>query len=82
MSKMQGALKEQGLVVILDYTAPSRRDPFFCLVNAVELAAGRNHFRDYVNQGGLDALLNRYGLEEKKAYLLRGLVTMPTASNV
>jgi hypothetical protein len=56
------------------------------MVNAAELASGRNHsrhFRDYVNQGGLDVLLKRYGLEEeKKDYLLRGLVTMATAVSV
>jgi hypothetical protein len=45
------------------------------LVNAAELASGRDHFRhfgDCVNQGGLDLLLKRYGLEEKKkVHLLR-----------
>lgn len=69
ISEMKRVVKEDGILVFIDYKVPLPRIPSSYTSRVVELVSGREHnscFKDYISQGGLDGLLQRHKLEEKK----------------
>jgi ubiquinone/menaquinone biosynthesis C-methylase UbiE len=68
ISEMRRVVKTEGALVLVDYKVPLPRliSAYFSFV--LEYLAGRDHwgcFRDYMDQGGLDGILERHGLHEE-----------------
>ena len=67
ISEMKRVVKEEGSLIFIDYKVPLPPIPSSYTSRVVELMCGREHnrcFRDYIRQGGLDALLRKHGLRE------------------
>ena len=86
ISEMKRVVKAEGTLVFIDFSVPFPRNAYSYLVKAVELIAGRDHFRcsrDYIRQGGLDELLGSNRLrEEKRDYRMHGTVSIIKTRNV
>ena len=85
ISEMKRVVKKGGTLIFIDFQVPLPKNLLPCLVKAIEFLAGRNHFRnfkDYIKQGGLDAILKKNQLtERKKDYLNNRLITMIKTGN-
>jgi len=69
ISEMKRVVKKDGSLIFIDFKIPMPNNPYSYLIKSVEYLAGRIHFgyfRDYVNQGGLDGLLEENQLYEEK----------------
>jgi len=69
ISEMRRVVKPDGALILVDYKVPLPRliSAYFSFV--LEYFAGRDHwrcFRDYMDQGGLDGILERHGLHEER----------------
>lgn len=84
VSEMIRVARPDGSLVLIDYTVPpiSRKWSFFS--SGIEFFAGGDHykgFKDYMHAGGIDDILNAFGLrEDKRTYLKGGLLTIVKAS--
>ncbi len=85
ISEMKRVVKKGGALIFIDFSVPLPKKPISCFVRVAEFMAGREHhrcFRDYLAQGGLEAILKKSQLqEEKRAYLKSGLITMIKTAN-
>ena len=85
ISEMRRAVKKEGALIFIDLQVPLPKTLFAHLIKAVEFIAGRDHhrhFRDYIEQGGLDEILKKnHLLEEKRDYLNDGLITIIKTGN-
>ena len=84
ISEMKRVVKEEGTLVFIDYKVPLPRIPSSYTSRVVELIAGKEHnryFKDYIEQGGLDGLLENNHLHEDKRSELGPLaiITTPNA---
>ncbi len=71
ISEMKRVVKKEGFLIFIDFQVPLPSTIISYLVKAIEYFAGRNHhecFKEYLKQGGLDAILNRNQLQEEKRY--------------
>lgn len=69
ISEMKRVVKKEGFLIFIDFQVPLPSTIISYLVKAIEYFAGRNHhecFKDYIEQGGLDEILNRNQLQEEK----------------
>lgn len=69
ISEMKRVVKKKGSLIFIDYKVPLPPIPSSYTSRVVELVAGKEHnrcFKDYIRQGGLDGLLKKHGLHEKK----------------
>jgi len=86
ISEMKRVVKKEGALVFVDLRAPLPQNAYSYLIKSIELAAGREHFihfKDYIEQGGLDQLLKENQLHDKKRdYLKNGNVAMIETRNV
>ena len=86
ISEMKRVVKKEGALVFVDFKAPLPRNAYSYLIKSIEFMAGREHFRyfkDYIEQGGLDELLKKNHLHEKKeGYLKDGTVAITKTRNV
>ncbi len=85
ISEMKRVVRPGGTLVFIDYHVPPPRGPVSRLVRVAELIAGRRHyncFQDYLEQGGLDALLplNRLAVS-RRSCLNGGLIAIRKAPN-
>jgi len=74
ISEMKRVVKKEGALVFVDFAVPLPRNAYGLLVRFIEFFAGWDHFkcsRDYLRQGGLDALLRKNGLHEDKRGCLK-----------
>ena len=80
ISEMKRVVKKEGFLIFIDFQVPLPSTIISYLVKAIEYFAGRNHhecFKDYLKQGGLDAILNRNQLqEEKRDYTENGIIVI------
>jgi len=85
ISEMRRVVKKEGDLIFIDLQAPLPKTLFAYLIKAVEFIAGRDHhrhFKDYIEQGGLDEILKKNHLpEEKRDYLNDGLITIIKTGN-
>ena len=85
ISEMRRVVKKEGDLIFIDFQAPLPKTLFAYLIKAVEFIAGRDHhrhFKDYIEQGGLDEILKKNHLpEEKRDYLNDGLITIIKTGN-
>jgi len=86
ISEMKRVVKNEGFLIIIDFQVPLPSTIISYLVKAIEYFAGRNHyecFKEYIGQGGLDAILNRNQLqEEKRDYTENGIIVIIKTRNV
>lgn len=83
ISEMTRVVKTDGALVLVDYKVPLPRLLSAYLSFVLEYLAGRDHwgcFRDYINQGGLDGILERHGLQEAKRDELGPLWVIKTSN--
>lgn len=69
ISEMKRVVKEGGNLIFVDYKVPLPPIPSSYTSRVVELVSGKEHnkcFKDYLQQGGLDGLLKRHELRERK----------------
>ena len=80
ISEMKRVVKKEGFLIFIDFQVPLPSTIISYLVKAIEYFAGRNHyecFKDYLEQGGLYAILNRNQLqEEKRDYTENGIIVI------
>ena len=85
LSEMKRVVRKEGTLVFIDFAVPFPRNTYAVLIRVVEFIAGWSNFRcfrDYIEQGGLDELLNKHQLhEEKRDYLKYGSITIVKARN-
>ncbi len=85
ISEMRRVVKKEGDLIFIDLQVPLPKTLFAYLIKAVEFIAGRDHhrhFKDYIEQGGLDEILKKNHLpEEKRDYLNDGLITIIKTGN-
>jgi len=85
ISEMRRVVKKEGALIFIDLQVPLPKTLFARLIKAVEFIAGRDHhrhFKDYIEQGGLDEILKKnHLLEEKRDYLNDGLITIIKTGN-
>jgi len=85
ISEMRRVVKKEGALIFIDLQVPLPKTLFAHLIKAVEFIAGRDHhrhFRDYIEQGGLDEILRKnHLLEEKRDYLNDRLITIIKTGN-
>lgn len=85
ISEMKRVVREAGALIFADFQTPLPSNRYARLIKAIEFIAGGNHFRyfnDYIEQGGLDEILRKNHLsEEKRGYLVNGLVVVIKARN-
>ncbi len=65
ISEMKRVVRQQGTLIFLDYMAPLPQVPSASLARFSEFIAGRDHnlcFKDFLDQGGLPALLKQHQL--------------------
>jgi len=83
---MKRVLKKDGALIFIDFSVPLPKNKFIYLIKAIEFIAGRNHhrhFKDYIEQGGLDVILKKNKLtEEKRDYLNDGLIIIIKTENL
>ena len=86
ISEMQRVTKKEGVLVFVDYRVPFPQNAYFYFARFVESIAGSDHFRhfrDYINQGGLDTLLKKNQLQSQKTGpFMKGLLTIVKTRNV
>lgn len=80
ISEMKRVVKKEGFLIFIDFQVPLPSTMISYLVKAIEYFAGRDHyecFKEYLEQGGLDAILNRNQLqEEKRDYTENGIIVI------
>jgi len=80
ITEMKRVVKKEGFLIFIDFQVPLPSTIISYLVKAIEYFAGRNHyecFKEYLEQGGLDAILNRNQLrEEKRYYTENGIIVI------
>jgi len=80
ITEMKRVVKKEGFLIFIDFQVPLPSTIISYLVKAIEYFAGRNHyecFKDYLEQGGLYAILNRNQLqEEKRDYTENGIIVI------
>ena len=85
ISEMRRVVKKEGALIFIDFQVPLPKTLFSHLIKAIEFIAGRDHhlhFKDYIEQGGLDEILKKnHLLEEKRDYLNDGLITIIKTGN-
>ena len=85
VSEMVRTVKEGGNLILIDFQVPLPRNKWALIAKVVEFSVGGSHyrgFREYLESGGLEAILKVYGLREvNRAYPLSGLVTAVKLSN-
>ena len=85
ISEMKRVVKDEGSLLFIDFAVPMPRNPYGLAIRAVEFFAGWDHFRcsrDYIRQGGLDALFKRHGIRgEKRGYMKYGTIVIVKSSN-
>ena len=84
ISEMRRVVKKKGKLVFIDYKVPMPKIPSSYTSKIVELVAGKEHnrcFKDYLQQGGLDALLEKHNLHVEKRGELGPLVITVTQNN-
>jgi len=86
ISEMKRVLKKDGALIFIDFSVPLPKNKFIYLIKAIEFIAGRDHhrhFKDYIEQGGLDVILKKNQLtEEKRDYLNDGLIIIIKTENL
>ena len=83
ISEMKRVVKKEGSLIFIDYKVPLPPIPSSYTSRIVELISGKEHnrcFKDYIQQGGLDGLLKKHELHEKKRGQL-GPMWLIVASN-
>ena len=84
ISEMKRVVKKGGVLVFIDFPIPLPGKLYACLVKTIEFLAGRQHykyFRDYVEQGGLDEILQKNQLAEDKRGFPNRLITVIRTKN-
>ena len=84
ISEMKRVVKKGGILVFIDFPIPLPGNLYAYLIKTIEFLAGRQHyehFRDYVEQGGLDAILKKNQLAEDKRGFPNRLITVIRAKN-
>jgi len=85
ISEMKRVTKRGGNLIFIDFRVPSVRNLYFYLIKTIEYFAGRSHykyFKDYLEQGGLNKILEKNKLNiEKREYTKNGVIDMIKAIN-
>ena len=85
ISEMKRVVKKGGVLIFSDFSIPLPGNLYACLVKTIEFLARRQHyqyFRDYVAQGGLDAILKKNQLVEDKRGSPNRLITVIRTKNM
>jgi len=80
--EMKRVVKRNGFLIFIDFKSPLPKSPYSLFVKTVEYFAGKEHFKNYLKNGGLPALLEKNKLKpEKSDYLMSGLIAITKAKN-
>lgn len=86
IAEMRRVVKKGGSLVVVDYRVPYPRNAYSHAVRIVEQIAGEEHFRcfrDFIQNGGLESLLEKHGLrEERRGYSKRMPVALLQVRNI
>ena len=86
ITEMRRVVKKGGSLVVVDYRVPYPRNAYSHAVRIVEQIAGEEHFRcfrDFIQNGGLESLLEKHGLrEERRGYSKRMPVALLQVRNI
>jgi ubiquinone/menaquinone biosynthesis C-methylase UbiE len=78
ISEMKRVIKQDGILILIDYQVPLPRNAWAVLARSIEFLAGGSHYRgfkDYLAVGGIENILKNHGLrEECRTYLVSGLI--------
>jgi ubiquinone/menaquinone biosynthesis C-methylase UbiE len=78
ISEMKRVIKQDGILILIDYQVPLPRNAWAVLARSIEFLAGGSHYRgfkDYLAVGGIEDILKNHGLrEECRTYLVSGLI--------
>ena len=69
ISEMRRVVKEGGTLIFIDYKVPLPPIPSSYTSRVVEIVSGREHnryFKDYIEQGGMDGLLQKHNLRPER----------------
>jgi len=84
ISEMKRVVKKSGHLIFIDFHFPLPKTYIAYLIKGIEYFAGKRHyknFRDYLQQGGLPALLKKNNLKKAKR-IKNGLFTIIKTKNV
>jgi ubiquinone/menaquinone biosynthesis C-methylase UbiE len=85
ISEMKRVIKQDGALILIDFQVPLPRNVWGVSARAIEFLAGGSHyksFKDYLRNGGLEDILENYGLrEECRTYLKSGLIVVAKVAN-
>lgn len=85
VSEMKRVVKAAGTLIFIDFRVPFPTSPGAFLIRTVEFLAGKNNyhcFNNYLNQGGLEAILRRNHLSpQKQAIVKLGLLEVIETNN-
>ena len=85
ITEMRRVVKKEGALIFIDLQVPLPKNLYTYLIKAMEFIAGRDHhrhFKDYIEQDGLDEILRKNGLSEEKRECLNGrLITIIKTGN-
>jgi len=79
ISEMKRVVKADGMLIFIDYHVPVSRSPIAYFTRFMEFAAGKEHYRrykDYVEYGGIELLLEKNQLWPTKQESLEPLVVI------
>jgi len=74
ISEMKRVVKKEGSIIFIDFKIPFPNNFYSYSIKFIEYLNGKDHFRyfkDYINQGGLDKLLEKNKLQEEKRSFFR-----------
>jgi len=85
VSEMKRVVRRGGSLIFIDFKVPLPKNIYSCFIRTVEYFAGGNHyehFKDYLEQAGLDKILEKNQLDVKeKNYTRNGIIEMIKARN-
>jgi ubiquinone/menaquinone biosynthesis C-methylase UbiE len=83
ISEMKRVVKKDGAMVIVDYQIPLPVNAFAALARTIEFLAGGAHYRcfkDFYANRGIEDIIKNHGLrEERRTYLLHGVLVASKA---
>ena len=85
VSEMKRVVKQGGKLIMIDFLVPLPRNLPGYFIRTVEFLVGKTNYRcflDYIEQDGLEGILDKCGLiKEKEAQLMSGVIAVVIAKN-
>ena len=86
VSEMKRVAKQHGVLILVDFQVPLPKNMWAMFARSLEFVIDGSHyagFKDYLNSGGLDGILEIHNLwEEQRAHVKSGLVAIVKAKTL